>query len=72
MSDKSCRYQLMLKCWEHSPETRPTFNLLVRSLSKLLDGMAGYMDIGNIKGVQNVDNSVDTSKCNEPKNSDNK
>ena len=56
----------MLKCWELSPESRPTFSLLVRSLSKFLDNMAGYMDIGNIKGVQNVDDSGDTSKNNEP------
>jgi hypothetical protein len=56
----------MLKCWELSPETRPTFSLLVRSLSKLLDGMAGYMDIGNLKGVQNVEDSGDIVMSNEP------
>ena len=57
----------MLKCWEISPETRPTFSFIVRSLSKVLDGMAGYMDIDNLKGVQNImDDSGNTSISNEP------
>ena len=61
------RFQFMLKCWELSPETRPTFSFIVRSLSKLLDGMAGYMDIDNLKGVQNImDDSGNTSISNEP------
>ena len=64
------RFQFMLKCWELSPETRPTFSFIVRSLSKVLDGMAGYMDIDNLKGIQNIitDDSGNTSIGNEPIN----
>ena len=63
----------MLKCWELSPETRPTFSFIVRSLSKVLDGMAGYMDIDNLKGVQNImDDSGNTSISKEPLFSDSK
>jgi hypothetical protein len=36
----------MLKCWELSPQTRSTFSLLVQSLSKFLENIVGYADIG--------------------------
>ena len=64
------RFQFMLKCWERLPETRPTFSFIVRSLSKVLDGMAGYMDIDSLKGIQNIitDDSGNTSIGNEPIN----
>ena len=49
----------MLKCWELSSEMRPTFSLLVQSLSSFLEGMADYVDIGNLQVVQHMDNSED-------------
>lgn len=53
------RFQCMLKCWELSSEMRPTFSLLVQSLSSFLEGMADYVDIGNLQVVQHMDNSED-------------
>ena len=47
----------MLKCWEIAPETRPTFSLLVRSLSKFLENIAGYMDVSNLKEMKCLDES---------------
>ena len=56
------RFQFMLKCWELDPETRPTFSMLVKSLSKFLDSMAGYMDVSNIKGEDYSESIFSTSK----------
>ena len=36
----------MLQCWEFEPKKRPTFSNLVKSLSKCLETVAGYVDIG--------------------------
>ena len=63
----------MLKCWKLSPDTRPTFSLLVRSLSKFLDRMAGYMDIGTIKEEKHVEDSGNIfSRSSEPMCNDTK
>jgi hypothetical protein len=57
----------MLKCWELSPQTRPTFSLLVQSLSKFLENIVGYADIGNFMRVKHMDTSGDTANDdNEP------
>ena len=39
------RYMLMLQCWEFEAKNRPTFSMLVSSLSQILEAMADYMDI---------------------------
>ena len=36
----------MHQCWLHKPEERPTFIQLVNSLSQILEGLAGYLDLG--------------------------
>lgn len=38
------RYLIMKNCWELSPDARPSFALVVTSLSSLLELMADYMD----------------------------
>ena len=35
----------MLQCWEFEAKNRPTFSMLVSSLSQILEAMADYMDI---------------------------
>ena len=64
----------MLKCWEHTPDTRPTFSLLVTSLSKFLDSMAGYMDIArHHKGREHMEDSRNLfSRSSEPMYNDTK
>ena len=42
----TCRYTLMLHCWELDPKDRPTFAGLVNSLSQSMESMASYMDVG--------------------------
>ena len=36
----------MLQCWESEPERRPTFSSIVDTLSRFLEAMVDYMDIG--------------------------
>ena len=63
----------MLKCWEHTPDTRPTFSSLVTSLSKFLDSMAGYMGIGTIKEEKHMEDSGNIfSRSSEPMCNDTK
>ena len=50
----------MLECWELAPQIRPTFSLLIQSLSTFLENIVGYTDIGNFMGVQHMDNSEDS------------
>ena len=52
----------MLKCWELAPQTRPTFSLLIQSLSKFLENIVGYTDVGNFMGVQHMDNSGNSNE----------
>jgi hypothetical protein len=35
----------MLQCWKLEPEKRPSFPILVNSLSQSIEAMAGYMDV---------------------------
>ena len=35
----------MLQCWEFEAKNRPTFSILVSSLSLSLEAMADYMDV---------------------------
>lgn len=37
------RYEVMMKCWEWTPEDRPTFSDLVTLLSGVMESEAGYM-----------------------------
>ena len=41
----SCRYDLMMKCWNKSPARRPRFSELVSVISTSLEGMADYMEL---------------------------
>ena len=41
----SCRYDLMMKCWNKSPTRRPRFSELVSVISTSLEGMADYMEL---------------------------
>ena len=36
----------MLQCWDMEHKSRPTFSDLVSSLSRSLEAMVGYMDVG--------------------------
>ena len=38
-------YNIMVKCWEKSPETRPTFSDLVRDFETLLVKEMDYIDL---------------------------
>ena len=40
----------MLQCWEIEADKRPTFSVLVDSLSKDLEVMANYMDLQSTSG----------------------
>ena len=45
------RYKFMHQCWELEPENRPTFSSLVKSFSKFLESIAGYVDFSAV-GVE--------------------
>ena len=38
----------MLRCWEFEAKNRPTFSILVSSLSQSLEAMADYMDVSGM------------------------
>lgn len=40
----------MLQCWEIEPENRPTFSIIVDTLSHSLEAMVDYMDISTFAG----------------------
>ena len=65
-----CSYEIMMQCWKMSPEDRPTFEEICSSVSKIIERVAGYLEIGfnpftgggaveggadEEKGEQNVD-----------------
>ena len=37
---------MMRHCWEKAPEDRPTFKELYTSLSKYIERIAGYLELG--------------------------
>jgi hypothetical protein len=39
-----CSYDMIRKCWEKTPDTRPHFSELANILSASLGEMAGYLD----------------------------
>ena len=59
----------MLQCWDSQREDRPTFSIIVSSLSQSLEAMACYMDIGafgeTMKQAKDVDmlKEKDQSHC---------
>ena len=38
------RYDLIIQCWNASPEKRPFFEDLVEEIDSLLEGVAGYLE----------------------------
>ena len=44
----SCSNVMISKCWEKSPENRPTFTQQVDNFSNLLSSMADYLDVFTI------------------------
>ena len=40
------RYETMKKCWEMKPEKRPTFSELYANITKYIERIAGYLDLG--------------------------
>ena len=39
-------YMMMLQCWESVPDKRSSFKTLYTNTSKLIEGIAGYLEIG--------------------------
>jgi serine/threonine protein kinase len=39
-------YTMMLTCWEAVPDERPSFKTLYNNGSKIIEGIAGYLEIG--------------------------
>ena len=54
------RYEFMLQCWELEPEKRPSFSSLVKSLSKFLESIAGYVDFSTV-GAKNGGLKLETN-----------
>ena len=40
------RYSVMQQCWEIEPGKRPSFSVLVKTLSSSLEEMADYLHVG--------------------------
>ena len=47
----------MQQCWSFEPEERPLFCEMVKYLSNLLEGMAGYVHIGAFGARENITDS---------------
>ena len=58
------RYDIMFRCWENQADERPKFAELVCTISTILEGIAGYMDLSLIPTC--VDASV-TAEGEDPK-----
>jgi hypothetical protein len=54
------RYKYIHQCWELEPENRPTFSSLVKSFSKFLESIAGYVDFSTI-GVEQGELKLETN-----------
>ena len=50
----------MRQCWELEPEKRPSFSSLVKSLSKFLERIAGYMDFSAF-GAEHSGTNLETT-----------
>jgi hypothetical protein len=37
---------MILTCWEAVPDKRPSFKTLYNNASKIIEGIAGYLEIG--------------------------
>ena len=38
-------YMMMLQCWESMPDKRPSFKTLYTNSSKIIEGVAGYLQM---------------------------
>ena len=43
---------MMLQCWDTDPQNQPVISEIVKSLSSFLEGLSGYIDMGNFSGVK--------------------
>ena len=39
-------YIMMMKCWKMAPDDRPTFKEIYSNISKYIERMAGYLEMG--------------------------
>ena len=39
-------YEMMLQCWDSTPDKRPSFNTLYMDTSKFIEEIAGYLEMG--------------------------
>ena len=46
------RYQLMLDCWKHNPDERPTFAQLILTLERMMTADTPYYDFSNLDETQ--------------------
>ena len=49
------RYDMILEFWSEHADKRPSFSDLVMEISKLLEGIAGYMDFSSISANRSQD-----------------
>ena len=53
----------MMWCWEMEPGERPTFSTLIKTLSKSLETMAGYLPVGALnENACNVQDGANVAK----------
>ena len=52
---------MMQWCWEMEPDERPSFSILVNTLSKSLENQAGYLRVGAF--TDNPDSSIDQKRA---------
>ena len=56
---------MMRKCWEKAPNDRPTFKELYSSISKYIEHIAGYLDMGFNPFSGGEGKSCDDGTCSE-------
>ncbi len=57
----TCSYSTLLSCWKELPEERPPFSELVQEMAKVLEGVAGYLDLNLVLDCSNKDSDVMTN-----------
>jgi len=57
------RYNLLLQCWELEPDSRPRFNSLVSTISRILEISADYL-VFTDTSANNMDHGVETVEGN--------